>query len=146
MALLLSAFLVTGCMSGGGGQQQAPGPKEEDIQKAVKQTLHEDAMKDFMRTQVKNEAGVAMLEMALDTQEGQKALQESVKQAITSPMGEQLISKKVGEMINDPLIKSQMQQALRDAMMEVLAKGTEEKQKKDEKKGGGGKEGGGGGG
>ena len=46
-------------------------------------------------------------------------------------------------MMNDPLIKAQMQQALRDAMLEILAKGTEGKQKKG---GGGGKEGGGGGG
>ena len=98
IAVLLSAFLVTGCMAGGGGgggggqQQQAPEPKPEDVQKAVKQTLHEDAMKDYLRTQVRNEAGVEMLEMALDTKEGQKALQESVKQAISSPRGEQMIS------------------------------------------------------
>jgi len=148
VAVLLGIMLTAGCSGGGQQQPQASAePSSDQVEKAVKKTLHEDDMKDFLRTSVRTEGGGQMLEMALDTQEGQKAVQESVKRALGSATGQQAIGNKVGEMMTDPTFKVQVQQAIRDTIMEMMAKGSEGAKKKEggSAKGGGGSSGGGGG-
>lgn len=136
--VLMGTIFASGCM--GGGQQQpqsAPEPSGEQVEKSVKKALHDEDMKDFLRTQVRTQAGIEMLEMALDTQEGQKALQEAVKRTLSTSVGQQAIANKLGEMLNDPAFKTQIQMAIKETLTEVLAKGAEKKEKKE---GGTGKE------
>lgn len=154
---VLTAVLTTGCMGGGGGgggggsPQAAPEPSSDQMESSVKKALTEPDMKDFLRTAVRQQAGSELLELALDTQDGQKLVHEAVKRSLTSATGQQAIVKQVGEMMNDPAFKTQMQMAVRDTIMEMMAKGTAGQAKgggkdKGGAKGGGGDQGGGGGG
>ena len=149
--VLLGSLLVSGCMAGGGGSQpqRAPEPSSDEVKKAVKSTLSDTEMKDYIRTQVRTASGNEMLELALDTQEGQKAIHDAVNRALTSATGQQAITKKVGDMMADPQFKLQVQQAIRETLTEMLAKGTDSGKAKS-KSGGdqtsGGKAGAGGGG
>lgn len=152
-AVLAGAVLTAGCMGGGQQQvQQSPEPSGEQVEKAVVKVLHEEDMKDFLRTSVRTQAGAELLELALDTQDGQKVLQDAVKRALSSSVGQQAISNKVGEMMSDPMFQTQVQLAIRESILEMLTKGTAAKagggggEKKNGKEKKGGEEGGGGGG
>jgi hypothetical protein len=145
-AALLGSMLTAGCMGGGGGgsPQQAPEPSESQVEKAVDATLHKEDMKDFLRTAVRTQAGSELLELALDTQDGQKLIGDAVKRSLNSATGQQAIVTKVGEMMSDPAFKTQIQTAIKEALQEMLAKGTAGKA--GGKEGGGKDKGGGGGG
>jgi hypothetical protein len=142
--LLGTTVLTAGCMGGGGGSQpqQSPEPSSDQVEKAVDASLHKEDMKDFIRTSVRTQAGSELLELALDTQDGQKLVSDAVKRALNSATGQQAIISKIGELMNDPAFKTQVQMAIKDTLQEMLAKGTAGQQQKQ----GGGQQGGGGGG
>jgi hypothetical protein len=135
--LLGSVIFSTGCMGGGGQQQpaQAPEPSDDQVEKAVKEALHDEDMKDFIQTQVRTQSGQVTMDLALETKEGQKAVSDSVKKVLSSSVGQTAIANQVGEMMDDPVFKSQMQSAIRQTLMEMMAKGTEDQKKKKEKGG-----------
>ena len=128
MGALVSVAILVGCSGGGGGggggTQQAK-VEDDQVKKAVKATLAENEQKDWMASQVKTEAGTAMLEKALDTQEGQKTITEAVKKSVTDVTGQQAIADSFGKMVESPKFKAQLQLIIRDLMQEMMMKGVQ---------------------
>lgn len=146
MGALLIVAVLAGCSSGGGGgggsSGQSSQPSDDQVRSQLKKVLTDTDMRDFITTQVKTEGGVVMMEKALDTQEGQKALADSVKTRISDPQGQQAIAEAFGKMSGNPKFRAQLQLIMRDLMQEMLMKGVQG----GGQQGGGGQAGGGGGG
>lgn len=59
-AVLLVSIFTAGCMGGGAQQpspQQAPEPDRDQVEAAVHKALSDPDMKDYLRTQVRAQAG-----------------------------------------------------------------------------------------
>lgn len=121
---------------GQGGQQGGQQPGQEEIRRAVASELHEEDMKDFMRREIQTVAGAVLLEKALRTDDGKQALNDAVRMHLESAIGREQLEEAVILMIQKPEIKRAFQDAIRQVLTEIVARGAGGQQ-------GGGQQGGG---
>lgn len=128
---------------GSPGPQKSPEPSSDQVEKAVKKVMQEDEMRELVKREARTATGVEVLEQALDTKEGEKAVSDSVKRALGSSSGRSTMQEEMAKLMEDPQFKMSVQMAIRQTMTEMLSKGTEAPKKGQ---GGGGQGGGAGGG